>query len=418
MADTTEQTYPREGKKEVELRPLYVRSVINSLSQGMVSPFTGVYAVKELGASSSDMGWFQSTSNLTNNVMQLLWGRLSDRLKRRVPFIVIGGLIVSALYAPMIFVDKPYQLIIILAVQALLGSMATPAWTALIGDLVPSSKLGRANAALIMYAQIGGLVATLGSGIIMYQIGGSYHQMLTVPVIVATVFGAVSSLFMLRTRERKSTEKLNIRKQMTLGAFDIARYMRQSPSFLKYCYVMATYEFFMSISWPLFSITQVTILGASPLQIALLSVVQMLVMILFQRWAGRRADVVGRKPLLIAFRFILVTVPLAYAFTSDMNILLAMGLIWGFAQVVGQTAVAASLLDTAPQENRGSFIAAYNLIIGVVTFFGSLSGGYLTDYLTAIYGLVAALQIVYVISAIGRIAGATLLLTLKETLKK
>jgi len=154
-----------KDKSEVNLNPLYVRSVVNSLSAGMVNPFMGAYAVK-LGASPSEMGWFQSSSNLSNNVMQVFWGRLSDRLRRRIPFIIFGGLIVAGLWIPMMFVATASQLIILLVVQALLGSMATPAWTALIGDLVPSLKLGRVNASVNLWASIGSLIATLASGIL------------------------------------------------------------------------------------------------------------------------------------------------------------------------------------------------------------------------------------------------------------
>jgi len=38
-----------EKKTEPDLKPLYARSVVNSLSGGMVNPFMGAYAV-ELGA--------------------------------------------------------------------------------------------------------------------------------------------------------------------------------------------------------------------------------------------------------------------------------------------------------------------------------------------------------------------------------
>ncbi|MEM2666923.1 MAG: MFS transporter, partial [Candidatus Bathyarchaeia archaeon] len=73
---------PSENTKELNV--VYIRSVANSLGTGMVNPFIGPYAVRELGASSSEMGWLQSTSNISNNIMQIFWGRLSDRLGRRV----------------------------------------------------------------------------------------------------------------------------------------------------------------------------------------------------------------------------------------------------------------------------------------------------------------------------------------------
>jgi len=64
----------KAAEKSEEINVVYVRSIANSLSSGMVNPFVGPYAVKELGASSSEMGWLQSVSNLSNNVMQVFGG--------------------------------------------------------------------------------------------------------------------------------------------------------------------------------------------------------------------------------------------------------------------------------------------------------------------------------------------------------
>jgi MFS family permease len=296
--------------------------------------------------------------------------------------------------------------------------MATPAWTALIGDLVPSHRLGRANSNINLWASIGSLTATLASGLLMIAIGGTLQQMLFVPFIVATVCGITSSLVILEVKEKKNGQKLNLKQNLTSDILNIFRNARKTPSFLKYCYVDGTFEFFMSISWPLFSITQVTILKASMLQIAILSFVQSFVIILFQGWAGKLADTIGRRPLLIFFRFSLVTVPLAYALVPDINALILIGIFWGFSQTLGTASVTAYLLDVTPEEYRGSFIAVYNLIIGIVTFAGSLIGGYLSNYLVGIFGLGIGLQIVYAVSVFGRGIGATLHLTLKETLKK
>jgi MFS family permease len=404
-------------KTESDLKPLYARSVTSSISSGMVSPFMGAYAV-ELGASSSEMGWFQSSTNITNNLMQVFWGIMSDRSKRRIPFIVLGGLILSFLWIPMIFVANAGQLIVLLAVQALLGSMATPAWTALIGDLVPHLRLGKENASISYWSSVGGAVATLASGIFMIYIQGPIQQVLLVPLVVATGFGIASSLVMLKISEKGNSARVDFRRSMTTDVFDILKSASKIPSFVRYCYAEAVFNFFMSIAWPLFSITQITILHASLLQIALLSVVQTVVTIIFQGWAGRLADTVGRKPLMVFFRFSLVTVPLAYAVFPSVNSLIIVGIFWGFSQALGSASITAYLIDVSPEESRGSFTAVFNLIIGIVTFFGSLIGGYLSNYLEGLFGLVAALQIVYFISTVGRGIGAALYLKLEETLRR
>ncbi|MGC9346091.1 MAG: hypothetical protein ACP5ER_04800, partial [Candidatus Bathyarchaeales archaeon] len=85
---------------------------------------------------------------------------------------------------------------------------------------------------------------------------------------------------------------------------------------------------------------------------------------------------------------------------------------------MGQASMTAYLLDVTPEEHRGSFTAFYNLVMGVTAFFGSLMGGYLSDYMISLFGLALGLQVVYMVSMVGRGIGAATYLTLRETLKK
>ena len=403
------------SRNEVELKIVYVRSVANAFGTGMINPFVGPYAVKELGASSSEMGWFQSMNNISNNVMQVFWGRLSDRLGKRIPFIVFGGLIVAILWIPILFVKTASQLVILTSLQALLGSMAVPAWTALIGDLVPSSRLGRINAAINLWASVGGILATMVSGAIMMAIGGSVRDQIIIPIIVATACGLLSSFIMFYVKaDRTSKGNAEKRKTFLRDLLDVMKVAEKSPDFVKYCTCSAVFNFFMSIAWPLFAITQVKVLKASMLEIALLSVVQGIFTIIFTGWAGRLADTVGRKPLLILVRFSYVSVPLAYAFAPNIYVLIAIGAFWGAVAAFEQASVITYLLDISPEMHRGSFTAFYNLLIGTVTFFGSLIGGHLSDLTISIYGLVLGLQIVYIFSAIGRFIGAATYFKLRD----
>ena len=407
----------RESRLEsANLSPLLVRSVVNSFGMGMVSPFIGAYAV-QLGASSSEMGWFQSSANMSNNILQVLWGKLSDRLRRRVPFIIVGNLIIMVLWIPMIFVDSAPQLIVLVAIQALLGSMATPTWVALIGDLIPSTRLGRVNASIGMWTSLGTLAATLISGYVMVQVGGSYREMFLVPFIVAILCGLISALVMIPLKERGKRGIDRVDTRAAVSSSVLAR-LRAAPDFMRYSFASTVFNFFMAIAWPLFSITLIRVMEASLWEIALLSAVQLGATVVFQMHMGKLADNWGRKPLLVAFRFGLATVPLGYAFAPNVYFLIVLEAFWGIAMAIGQASMITYMLDVIPEEQRSSFAAFHNLLVGVASFFGSLLGGYLADYTVGVFGLAVGLQIVYLVSSVGRGVGATTYLTLRETLKR
>ncbi len=105
------QSQAQEGSQNSgDLKPLSARSIVSSLGSGTVSPFLSAYAVK-LGASASEMGVFQSASNLAPSLMQVAWGKLSDKIGRRVPLIVLGSIIASILWIPLMLVASANQLI-------------------------------------------------------------------------------------------------------------------------------------------------------------------------------------------------------------------------------------------------------------------------------------------------------------------
>jgi MFS family permease len=150
------------------------------------------------------------------------------------------------------------------------------------------------------------------------------------------------------------------------------------------------------------------------LEVALISVVQSAFTITLQPWAGRLVDRVGRRQLIVAYRLGLVLVPTLYGLASEVYHLYIAGVIFGVIVAFGDIAMFAYLLDITQGEMRGTLTAFYNLVTGIVFFIGSLSGGYLANYLIGIFGLVFGLQLTYAISAIGRFAGGLSFTTLKE----
>jgi MFS family permease len=348
-------------------------------------------------------------------MMQMPWGKLSDKIGRRIPFILVGGLITSILWVPLMFVTSANQLIIVMAVQSVLGSMATPTWTALIGELMHSSKRGMTTAAINRAAAIGSLLATLAAGYLMVMIKGTLQQMFLIPLVAAVTCGVASSLVVILVHEKP---RPNGSSNGSIFDFrDVIKHVRGNSDFTRFTTASIVFGFFMSLSWPLFSITTISVLNASMLEIAIINVIQGAVMIAFQPWGGKLVDRVGRRQLIVAYRLGLILVPTFYALASSVYHLYIASVIFGIMTAVGDIAMFAYLLDITQEELRGTLTAFYNLVTGTVFFVGSLFGGYLANYVVNVYGLVFGLQLVYALSAIGRGAGALTFTTLGEPRK-
>jgi MFS family permease len=396
-------------ENSASLKPIYIRQILFNFSSGIINPYVSIYAV-QLGASSEEMGWLRSLTNLFGNILQVPWGIVSDKMGRYLPAILIGGLLSALLWLPLLIVAEPIQLISIIALQALATSIVAPAWASLIGKMMIKSRRGVLTSYINITASIGSIGATLLSGYIMTIIGGSLSNMYMIPIILATLFGILSSIVMVKVREEKKISK----SQTSSSLIDWTE-LKRNVNFQTLCKVSFVHSFFMSMSWPLFAITKVQIIGADMMQFAFISVISGLIGIIVRRFIGRITDYAGRKTLLVISRAGIFIYPTLYALATNINYLFLAELIVGVFGAISGIVLFAYQLDITPKNQRGAGIALYNTVIGVATFLGSLSGGYIPSLLSlAGVNSLLPLQITYAISAIGRFVGGILFLRIKE----
>jgi MFS family permease len=376
--------------------------VASNFSGGVINPYVSIYAV-QLGASPSEMGWLRSLNNLFSNVMQVPWGMACDRIGRYVPFIVLGGAVSSILWLPVLFVTTPWQLIVIVALQAFANSMVAPAWAALLGRVLPKSARGSGTANINAAASLGAISATLFSGFLMTWVGGPPAEMYRLPLIIAAVSGFGASLTMLTIRERWRGEGSEGRKWFDWRA------LRGNQNFRMFAVVNVVHSFFMSMAWPLFPITIVNITKGDMLQVAYISVISGAVGLLIRRYTGRLSDRAGRKPLIVAGRAGIFIYPLLYAFATNIYHLYVADFIIGILGSISDIAIFAYLLDITAEEQRGASVAVHNTLTGFSTFFGSVLGGYLVVLLNLL-GLDSTTSMVatYLVSSSGRLLGGLL----------
>ncbi len=392
-------------------RPLYANQAVGQLGNGLAAPFVPYYATR-LGATTADLGWLSAFGNLFPNVLQYPWARLSDRVGRRVPFIVFGTILSASLLLLIAASASPWQLILVVMVQAIAVSMVAPNWSALLGDRTSFGKRGRFFGRLSVVGGVASLGGTLLAAFILFNQPQTEAHPFQLPFVIAAFVGIGSALVLLLVKEGKglaadggSPTKIDPGLERTRRA-----------DFLYFTKVQAFYFFFMALAWPLIPITTAIVLGGSNLDIVMITVVGAVATIFAQSQVGRLLDRVGPAALIKASRFLFVLVPLAYGFATNLLWIYVVTALMGIPAAIANIAFNAYILDVAPPKKHAAYFGLFNGALGLASFGGSLLGGYAAHALLGLWpgNLWLALFVVYMVCLAGRAAGAYLTLGIRD----
>ncbi|UJG41831.1 MAG: MFS transporter [Candidatus Heimdallarchaeum aukensis] len=405
--------YETIGKKEK--LALYSRSIAISVSQGLVGPFVSMIAIRNMNASGSDLGWLQSIANLLLTFLNPIFGRMSDILRKRIPFIVISTVSWGIPYIFLYWVKSPISIIIIVALVNLFGSLGVSSWGALQNELFPPKVRAKLSSKVFWYNAFGSMIATFFTGIVLTLVFGDidYQKYILIPVVLGIALSAIGILPFIGIEEplnRIKKEDQPVSRKLK-ESFSLSY---QNKPFRKFVFFSMIYSFFWSFAWPLFPIKQVTILEASALEIAILNILFSVTTLLFINVGAKISDSVGRTKMIFFSRIMMATFPLLYIFASSVWQLYIIHFVVASLVTLGMPSVQAYLLDIAPEREGGIYFGIYNMITGLFLFFGSLFSGYLVDMLRKNSGLEIAITIGLGISFLGRFLTSFLFLFMKE----
>ncbi|MEM3589004.1 MAG: MFS transporter [Nitrososphaerota archaeon] len=373
---------------------IYARALLASVSDGAGTPYVPIYAAY-VGASSSQLGLLHSFLNLGTNVFQSIWGYLSDKKNTRVPFIIVGGVISSVIWLFIAMTNDPGMITLLVAVQSVFTAMAAPAFVGLIGDLVPASSRAIVSTSINLWTQAGSMFSTLFVGLSsLIGLPG-----FTVGFIIATVSGLLAAIVMIgfRSAQRRYTTpgRINI--------VSVTKHIVREGLFLRFCLVNAGFGFFMSIAWPVFTVTLARVAGLTFFEISILTVASGAAGILGLYLLSNATSRIGAAKTLMINRSSLAVLPIVYGLTPSFPFLLGVNILAGVNAALINTAVLLFLIEKTPMEERASFIAFYNLLAGSSYFAGSITGGVMLGVLESRMRQDIAILIVYIVSAVGRL---------------
>ncbi|EQB73150.1 MAG: hypothetical protein AMDU4_FER2C00094G0006 [Ferroplasma sp. Type II] len=154
------------------------------------------------------MGWLQSSSNSLSNLGQILWGRISDRVGRRTPFLILGSVILAVLWYMLPYSYNPVDLIFLYALISLFSAMITVNWYSFIADNI-AEKRGHFLSIITNIASIGTVISLIA---IFFLLDSNSRKDIIIPFTAASISYIASALigFMLTEKKSKSIMSKNL----------------------------------------------------------------------------------------------------------------------------------------------------------------------------------------------------------------
>jgi len=400
-----------------------------SYAEGVVSEFFGACAggailiawALHLGASPLAIGLIGALP-FAAQVLQLPGAWLTQAFGPKI--VAVSAIAASRLvWLPMIalpFVPLSagtalHVFVAVVALAAVFGVVGNNAWTAWMGELVPSAIRGRFFSRRTVYITIAGTVASLAAGIALDALSarGFKGPSLGALAAVACLAGVVS-VYLLRYQHDPHPVRPRERRDWRV----LIVVMRAAPARPFLWYLLA-WNGAVALSASFFSFHMLSNLRTGFAIAALHGVAVAAVRIISAPFWGRAVDRFGARPVLVLCSFGIAAVPAmwllptpAFLWPLALEAVLS-GTLWG-----GHGIAAMDLtFQLSPRAERPFYLAVFATAGGLGFAVASMLAGLLASQLPTRFDLAETwtnLHVLFMLSALARLAASILTLRIQE----
>ena len=386
------------------LRYFWLDGLFSAISENFYLGYVALF-VLAFGANNGQVGILTAVANLLGAVSLFPGARLTERVGRRQPVIVwsaggLGRLVLLGLAAVPFLTNQPSLAIILIillnGLRSFMGSLANPAWTAMVADLVPDflrgNYFGRRNIAMglaaLVVAPLAGRIINLGNGFAGLDFLG-YQAIF----LFSFLFGMVSTISFRRIVEPPAAEGAGRAHQRG----DLRRALRANPAFLGLIASAFIWNMALQVAGPFFNVYLVAELDATTAMVGLVASVSSLTALFGQQFFGRWLDRKGAVWVIMVSGLFIPGLPLAWIFITEPWHVGIINTFGGFLWAGYNLANFNLLLTLTPDEQRPRAVALFQTAVFSSSVIGPILGGYLAD--------VFSYQLIFFLSGAGRLLG-------------
>ena len=374
---------------------LGIVSLLMDLSSEIYHALLPAFLTITLGLPVAAMGAIDGIAEATANMAKLVSGRLSDRNRKRKPWILLGyGL--AALSKPLFPLAMGAVPILGARFADRIGKgiRGSPR-DAMIADETPPGMRGRAYGLRQSLDTVGAFLAPLAAIGLMAWFAGNIRLVFWVATIPAILSFLVAWLAL-----RESRTHVTLDTKMKLAGFrDIDPATRRL--------ILVGFVFTLARFSEGFLILRALDIGVSATLSPLVLVAFNLAFGLFAYPAGALADRIGARGLLLGGIGVLIAADLLLAQPVGLIGLTIGCLLWGGHMALTQGLFAKLIADAAPEPLRATSFGAFYFASGIATLLASLGAGLIWDRDGASATFLTA-------AVLAAVAGAMLLLLLPK----
>ena len=346
-------------------------SLLNDFASEMVTPLIPLLLVTVLSAGPLALGFIEGLADTVTNLLKLWAGACSDRPeRRRKPYILLGYTL-SNLVRPLLGFSSSWLMVLSIRVTDRVGKgLRTAPRDALLADAIPEGMAARAYGLTRALDHSGAVLGALTAAAVLHW--GT--ERLDLVIAFSAIPGLFAILFVVFGIHEPASKS---------AGTEIHKPLRwQSLSTKTRAYLIAIGLFALGRIPETFLLLRGHELHMSVVQLLLLWAALHTVKALTAESAGRLADRIGRRPVLLAGYGMYVLALIGLAFTESVLHLSLLCLVLGLYFGLTEGAERALVRDLAPNAERGTAFGWYHMIVGIA----AIPGGVLLGGLWAFIG--------------------------------